>query len=152
MDRILQELQMHTRLSAGVSKVSLALDYAQVLRNHIIAPMVKEGAGGVDKAVTNMGDYSLLRKDLDSLLEVTQWPCTTDSWRAVDKKTKAAFTRKYNKEWVPLPYSIANTVSKKKAGGGEAMMMGEEEEEEEGNCDGDKIEEDASIKKKSKFS
>jgi len=149
VDRILQELQMHTRLSAGVSKGSLALDYGQVLRNHIIAPLVKEGAEGVDKAVTNMGDYSLLREDLDGLLEVTQWPDKPDPLRSVDSKTKAAFTRKYNKEGVALPYSIATTVSKKKGGGGEDMMMGEEgDEAEEEDDDGDNVEKDASIKMK----
>ena len=63
---------MHTRLSAGVSKGSLNLDYGQVLRDHIISPLVTQGADGVDQAVDNMGEYSLLRKDLDGLVLVTQ--------------------------------------------------------------------------------
>ena len=149
VDRILQELQMHTRLSAGVSKGSLALDYGQALRNHIIDPLVKEGLGGVDQAVTNIGDYSLLRKDLDDLLEVTQWPDNPDPLRSVDSKTKAAFTRKYNKEGMALPYSIATTVSKKKGGGCADMMMGEEGDgAEEDYEDDDKVENDTSIKMK----
>ena len=98
---------MHTRLSAGVSKGSLALDYGQVLRDHIISPLVKQGAGGVDQAVANMGGYSLLREDLDGLLEVTQWPDKPEPFRAVDSKTKAALTRKYKK--VALPYNISWT-------------------------------------------
>jgi len=149
IDRILQELQMHTRLSAGVSKGSLALDYGQVLRDHVISPLVKQGAEGVDQAVSNMGEYSLLREDLDGLMEVTQWPDKPDPLRNVDSKTKAAFTRKYNKEGVALPYSIATTVSKKKGGGGggEDMMPGEEEDFEEEE-DTDNIEKDASIKMK----
>merc|ERR1719290_245638 len=57
IDRILSEIQMHTRLSAGVSKGSLALDYGQVLRDHVISPLVKQGADGVDQAVSNMGEY-----------------------------------------------------------------------------------------------
>ena len=40
---------MHTKLSAGVSKGSLALDYGQVLRDHITSPLVKQ-----DQAVANM--------------------------------------------------------------------------------------------------
>merc|ERR1719147_630781 len=149
IDRILQELQVHTRLSAGVSKGSLALDYGQVLRNHIISPLVKEGANGVDMAVSNMGDYSLLREDLDGLLEVTQWPDKPDPLRAVDSKTKASFTRKYNKDGAALPYSIATTVSKRKGGGAgsEDMLPGDEEEIEEDE-DGDDITKDASIKMK----
>ena len=106
VDRILQELQMHTKLSAGVSKGSLNLDYGQVLRDHIISPLVKQGADGVDQAVDNMGEYSLLRKDLDGLMLVTQWPDRPEPLRAVDGKTKAAFTRKYNKEGAALPYNI----------------------------------------------
>ena len=140
---------MHTRLSAGVSKGSLALDYGQVLRDHIISPLVKQGAGGVDQAVANMGGYSLLREDLYGLLEVTQWPDKPEPFRAVDSKTKAAFTRKYNKKWAALPYNIGMTVSKKKGGGegDEDMMPGDEEDVDEDD-DGDNIEKDASIKVK----
>ena len=139
---------MHTRLSAGVSKGSIALDYGQVLRDHVISPLVKQGANGVDQAVSNMGEYFLLREDLDGLMEVTQWPDKPDPLRNVDSKTKAAFTRKYNKEGVALPYSIASTVSKKKGGGGgEEMMPGEEDDFEE-EADTDNIEKDANIKMK----
>jgi replication factor C subunit 1 len=145
---MLQELQMHTRLSAGVSKGSLALDYVQVLRDHIISPLVTHGAEGVVHAVDNMGEYSLLREDLDSLMEVTQWPDRPEPQRAVDSKTKAAFTRKYNKVGFALPYSIAMTSSKNKAGGeGEDMMPGDEKEVDD-DTDEDINTVDASIKMK----
>ena len=97
VDRILQELQMHTGLSAGVSKGAFVLDYGQMLRDHIISPLVKQGADGVDQAVANMLEYSLLREDLDGLMEVTRWPDKPDGLTGVDGKIKAAFTRKYNK-------------------------------------------------------
>ena len=148
INRILQELQIHTRLSAGVSKGSLALDYGLMLRDHIISPLVKQGAGGVDQAVSNMGAYHLLREDLDGLMEVTQWPDKPDPLKAVDSKTKAAFTRKYNKKGPALPYSIAMAISKNTgvaAGGGEDMMPCEEEEMDEEDKDGDTTEKDASI-------
>ena len=45
---------MHARLSAGVSKGSFALDYGQVLRDHMISPLVKQGADGVGQAVSNI--------------------------------------------------------------------------------------------------
>ena len=149
-DRILQELQMHTRLSAGVSKGSLVLDYGQMLRDHIICPLITQGAEGVDQAVSNMVEYSLMREDLDGLLEVTQWPDKPDGLRAVDSKTKAAFTRKYNRIGVALPYSIAKNSSKKKSGdrGGEGTILVGEEEMDEDDEDGDMIEKDASIKMK----
>ena len=147
MDRILLELKMHTRLSAGVSKSSFVLDYGQLLRDHIVAPLVKEGTEGIGGSVTKMGAYSLLREDLDGLLEVTQWPDKLDPLRSVESKTKGAFTRKYKKEMAALPYSIAMTVGMKKGGVEDMMIMGEgDEEEEEDNADGDKVEKDASIK------
>ena len=37
------------------------------------------------------------REDLDGLIEVTQWPDRPDILKHVESKTKAAFTRKYNK-------------------------------------------------------
>ena len=106
---------MHTRLSAGVSKGSLALDYGQVLRDHVISPLVKQGAEGVDQAVSNMGEYSLMREDLDGLLEVNQWPGNPNPLGNVDSKTKAAFTRKCNKKRASLPYSITGCKKRTRA-------------------------------------
>jgi len=44
-----------------VSKTSFNLEYAQSLRDHIILPLVKHGAEGIDEAVTTMEKYTLLR-------------------------------------------------------------------------------------------
>ena len=148
-DRLCQELQMHTRLSAGLSKESIVLDHGQMLRDHVLSPLVKDGADGVDEAVTRMGDYNLLREDLDNLIEVGQWPDRPDPMRNVDSKTKAAFTRKYNKEGVPLPYSIVQTVAKKKAVGNDDLGLGDEDDNvEEEDEDKDSVEKDAMIKMK----
>ena len=126
------------------------LDHGQLLRDHILSPLVRDGAEGVEDAVKRMGDYNLLREDLDNLIEVGQWPDRPDPMRNVDSKTKAAFTRKYNKEGVALPYSIVQTVSKKKggAGGGEEMFGEEDDHEEEEDDDKDNVEKDAMIKMK----
>ena len=61
LDRIISELQTHTRLSAGASKGALTLDYGQRLRDHVLGPLVKQGAEGVDQAVVKMSEYHLLR-------------------------------------------------------------------------------------------
>ena len=114
MDRILQELVMHTRLSGGVSKSSLVLDYCQVLRDHVVSPLVVQGAEGVDQAVTNMREYSLLREDLDGLLEVTQWPDKQDPLKNVDSKTKGVFTRKYKKKGCFFPTASIPLSSRRK--------------------------------------
>ena len=83
---------MHTRLSTEVSADSLVLDYGQHLRDHLVGPLVKGGADSVDSVVAIMGDYSLLRKDLEGLLEVNQWPDRPDPLSSVDSKTKAAIS------------------------------------------------------------
>merc|ERR1719430_1175814 len=155
LDRILSELQSHTRLTAGVSKGAVTLDYGQRLREHIVSPMSKLGAEGVDQSVTNINDYNLLREDLDGLMEVTQWPGRPDPWQALDSKIKAAFTRRYNKEGAALPFAVQSTVAKKAktcSNNPEAETWGEDEEDIDEEDDGDKdnIEGDAMIKAKVK--
>lgn len=154
LDRILSELQSHTRLTAGVSKGAVTLDYGQRLREHIVSPMSKEGADGVEQSVANINDYNLLREDLDGLMEVTQWPGRPDPWQALDSKIKAAFTRRYNKEGAALPFAVQSTVTKKAktSNNPEAETWGEDEEDIDEEDDGDKdnIERDAMIKAKVK--
>ena len=157
LDRILSELQGHTRLTAGVSKGAVTLDYGQRLREHIVSPMSKAGADGVEQSVVNINDYNLLREDLDGLMEVTQWPGRPDPWQALDSKVKAAFTRKYNKEGAALPFAVQSTVTKKAKtasnnSGGETWGEDEDDNEEEDDGDKDDIEADAMIKAKVKKS
>jgi len=152
LDRILSELQGHTRLTAGVSKGAVTLDYGQRLREHIVSPMSKLGAEGVDQSVTNINDYNLLREDLDGLMEVTQWPGRPDPWAALDSKVKAAFTRKYNKEAAALPFAVQSVVTKKaKSSANSQESWGEDDDDvEEEEEDKDDIEKDAMIKAKVK--
>ena len=95
----------------------------------------------------NMGQYSLLREDLDGLIELTQWPDKPDPWKTLNSKIKAAFTRKYNKNVTALPYSMATIVSnkRKRVGGMEETMSGEEDDLDEE--DGENVENDVSIKR-----
>jgi replication factor C subunit 1 len=51
-----------------------------------------------------MSQYALLREDLDNLLEVCQWPNSSDPMKSIESKVKASFTRTYNKD-VILPYA-----------------------------------------------
>ena len=117
IDRLLQEIQIHTRLSAGMAKSALNQDFAQYLRDAIVKPMTgQDGSSGIAKSVQVMNDYSLLREDLDNLIELSTWEegsGISDPMKNVDSKVKAAFTRAYNKE-VVLPYSTnIGTVAKK---------------------------------------
>lgn len=151
MDRILQELQMHTRLSAGMSKRALNLDFIQHLRDAILRPMIKEGSDGVADSVQVMNQYSLLREDLDNLLEIAQWPDRADPMKNIESKVKAAFTRTYNKE-VFLPYAVTLGSINKRASAALASsgdLLVEDEEEDVGDEEEkDDIESDAMIKAK----
>jgi len=149
IDRILQELQMHTRLTAGASKTNFNLDYSQVLRDHVVGPLVASGGEGINDSVAIMENYHLLREDLDGLLEVAQWPDRPDPMKKIETKTKTAFTRKYNKDAAALPYSVGQTVSKKSSAG-TGDMMGMDEEEGDGNDEeeDDSVGNDAMIKAK----
>ena len=73
-------------------------ELGQSLRDAIVRPMIKDGAEGVTQSVEVMKEYSLLREDLDNLLEVCQWPNHENPLKNVEPKVKAAFTRLYNKE------------------------------------------------------
>ena len=159
MNRLTQELQVHTRLrcvklsltrqsfrflarpqnsqlfSAGIPKCALLMDFLQPLRDAIVHPMRMNGSEGVSQSIEVMKQYSLLREDLDGLLEVTQWPDQALPMKDVDSKVKASFTRQYNKE-VVLPYA-AGGVSKKRGAG--AAVSGEAEFNP---ADGDETDED----------
>ncbi len=98
-----------------------------------------------------MKQYSLLREDLDNLMELCQWPDRDSPLSNVEPKVKAAFTRQYNKE-VVLPFATGALAlaGRKRAAATSAEdawaaeEAGEEEEEEEK----DDIETDGMIKAK----
>lgn len=151
MDRITQELQIHTRLSSGLSKTALNQDFSEHLKNSIINPMIgSQGQEGVQKAVEVMKNYSLLREDLDNLVELTMWEGFEDRMKSIESKVKAAFTRSYNKEIV-LPYAtnIGSIAKKTKVA---IQEPGLEEEDDLENSDDEKdennIEHDSMIKAK----
>ncbi|XP_047498187.1 replication factor C subunit 1-like [Penaeus chinensis] len=143
-DRIMQELQMHMRLKVSGTKLDVGMDYCGPLRNTVINPLIHHGQDGVQDAVKVMTTYDLLREDLESLLELSQWPGSKDPMSRVDSKVKAAFTRLYNKESQPSPYAAVQ-ISKKKGNRGDDMDDEEEMEEDEEDND---VASDAMIKVK----
>lgn len=146
---MLQELQVHTRLSAGLAKSALNLDYIQHLRDNIVRPMKTNGQDGVQDSVQAMDFYKLLREDLDNLLEITTWPNQPDPMKSIESKVKAAFTRSYNKE-VVLPYAKVGNVAKKAKESIPTTGLNEDEVEvdHDDDDDDDTIDNDAMIKAK----
>ncbi|KAK5646065.1 hypothetical protein RI129_004529 [Pyrocoelia pectoralis] len=146
--RLLGELQAHMRTSISGNRNELNLDYLSSLRSSLVNPLIKKGAGGVDDSVSVMHNYNLLREDLDSILELAQWPKQKDPMNMVDSKVKAAFTRSFNKANAKLPYAVQAAVTKKRnAVNNEDGYDLSEEEEEEMEDDKD-ISKDAMIKTK----
>lgn len=132
-DRILQELRTHMSLSTSANKLSLNLDYLPYLRKFLTQPLVVKENDGIPEVIDLMDKYDIIKEDFDNILEVTKWPNSDDPMSQLSSKTKAAFTRTYNKEVHMTPYATG-TLTKKGRGGGAATaedysMEGEEEGE-----------------------
>ena len=82
VDRLLQELQMHMRLRISGSKRAVNLDYLPHIVNAIVRPLRRDGAMGVDEAIRALESYDLTKDDLDSLLELSQWPFSSSNTAA----------------------------------------------------------------------
>ena len=148
MDRLAQEVHMHTRLRACGNKTDVALEYSRLLRKKVVQPLLR-GTEGVQESVSAMEQYCLMREDLDSLGELSAWTGTKDHFSGLDSKVKAAFTRAFNKSATLNPYSAGAAPKKKKrgaSGGGEDY--GEDDAEEEDQEDTDDVSADSMIKVK----
>lgn len=148
-DRLMQEITVHARLTTGVSKEAINLDYVAPLRNAIVRPLATDGSDGVEAAVNVMNQYHLLREDLDSLVELSLWPGQRDPMQFVDSKVKSAFTRTYNKDSVALPYSVTGTTAKKKTQVSQDEGFLDDDQDDEGSdSNDDNVESDKMIKAK----
>lgn len=148
-NRMTQEITQHARLATGASKEAINLDYVKPLRNAIVRPLTSNDNEGVTAAVDVMNRYHLLREDLDSLIEVSSWPGDRDPMQLVDSKTKAAFTRAYNKNAAPLPYAVSTTTKKKAVNAqNEEGELGDDVQEEDVDSEDENIDADQMIKAK----
>ncbi|XP_039293527.1 replication factor C subunit 1 isoform X2 [Nilaparvata lugens] len=118
MDRLQQELLVHTRLRVSASKEAINMDYSTHLRDLIVRPLLEHGSEGVSQSLEALKNYDLVKDDLDSLTELCKWPSSKDPFAKVESKVKAAFTRAYNKSAAPPPYAVAAVAKKGRAGGG----------------------------------
>ena len=96
-----------------------------------------------------MQNYSLLREDLDNLVELTMWEGFDDRMKNIESKVKAGFTRAYNKE-VFLPYAtnIGTIAKKAKVALQDSGLEQEELENSDEEKDENDIELDSMIKAK----
>ncbi|KAI3405701.2 rfc1 [Candida oxycetoniae] len=88
--RILQELQYHTRIKTSTTKQELRLDYLRPLWEKLDAPLKKRGDDGIDETIEIMDEYYLTKEDLDNMSEMLKQTI------CLGVKSKSMFTRKYN--------------------------------------------------------
>ncbi|XP_028657805.2 replication factor C subunit 1 isoform X1 [Erpetoichthys calabaricus] len=150
--RIIEELSTHMFLRTHSSKQAVNLEYLSYIRDAIVKPLVHKGTDGVAEAVQVMDEYYLIKEDVDSIMEISNWGAQPDLYSKLDSKVKAAFTRTYNKEVHLTPYSL-QAVSKGKRGRAATVDLDEEEfgtnnTQPEDNETEDTVEMDAMIKQK----
>jgi len=152
LDRILQELQSHMRLSTSSSKLAMNLDYIPHLRKVLTKPLMTQESDGISSGVSRviqvMEDYDLTKEDWDSVIELGQFEGFKDPVASIPSKVKSAFTRTYNKESHKTPYAIRAAPKKGRKGGAEEaieLMEGEQGEENDGDSD-ENLESNAMIK------
>lgn len=126
--RLTQELNAHMCLSL---RGGLDSDYLEVMQRRLSGPLIKkEALGGIDSVIDFMHDYSLLRDDFNSIMELAAWSFKPDPMNQVDSKTKTAFTLAFKKRSIALPYFVDDKISKKKKTAYTGDSAGEDDDED----------------------
>ncbi|KAJ3262664.1 hypothetical protein HK103_000193 [Boothiomyces macroporosus] len=99
-NRLLRELQLHTRLHTSADKNELRLSYLPLLAKKLTKPMA-DSEDGISDVINLMDSYYLNKDDFDSVMELGYQSYPS----GIPSKTKSAFTRTYNKTSHPTPFS-----------------------------------------------
>ncbi|ODV76637.1 DNA replication factor C, large subunit [Suhomyces tanzawaensis NRRL Y-17324] len=154
--RILQELQYHTRLRTSTDKKELRLDYLSVLAKRLSNPILTRGEEGIEETINVMDYYYLTKEDWDSILDLGVGESRGELVaKKIPTKVKTAFTRKYNGGVHPTAIyktgnSLASAAKKSSVDYEDVIEDDTNEKEEAEEEDSDKIDEkkDKLIKKK----
>ncbi|KAL6452191.1 RFC1 Replication factor C subunit 1 [Candida maltosa Xu316] len=104
--RMLQELQYHTRVKTSTTKQELRLDYLDTLWKKFVQPIKERGDQGLEETIKSMDEYYITKEDFDNIGDMINQELKLDT------KTKAAFTRKYNAAVHPtIIYKTGNSVN-----------------------------------------
>ncbi|RLV96067.1 Replication factor C subunit 1 [Spathaspora sp. JA1] len=107
--RILQELQYHTRIKTSTTKQELRLDYLTPLWNKLNNHL--EDGYGIDETIEIMDDYFLTKEDFDNIGELLKQDVKLTS------SEKSNFTRTYNNGMHPtVIYKTGNSVLNSRRG------------------------------------
>lgn len=110
--RLLQEVQYHTRLRTSTSKSELRLDYVPAMREAFTRPLIEEGEEGIAPVIEYMDHYYLSKDDWDSILGFGVGAAEEKALLSkINTKVKSAMTRKYNSTLHPVAiYKTGNSV------------------------------------------
>lgn len=110
--RLLQELQYHTRLRTSTDKSQLRLDYLPLLVKKLINPLLRNGEEGIEEVMDIMDHYYLTKEDWESIIDFGVGSDKGELLlKKVPTKVKTAFTRKYNSKSHPVAiYKTGNSV------------------------------------------
>ena len=111
--RLLQELQYHTRLRTSTDKAQLRLDYLPLLVKKLTDPLLKNGEDGIEEVMDIMDYYYLTKEDWESLVDFGVGQSKGELLlKKIPAKVKTAFTRKYNSKSHPVAiYKTGNSVT-----------------------------------------
>ncbi|PVH18800.1 hypothetical protein CXQ85_001089 [Candidozyma haemuli] len=100
--RLLQELQYHTRLRTSTSKDELRLDYVPAFEERLSKPLVRHSEEGIPEVMEMMDHYYMTKEDFDAVFDFGVGPKAGESIGKLPTKVKSAFTRKYNAAQHPV--------------------------------------------------
>jgi len=97
-NRLLGELAMHMNSNFSGSKEGLRLHYMPLLQRSVFGPLAGDkGAANIPAVIEFMDEYGLSREDVFESMTDFKFPGFPDPVAKIPSKTKAAFTRAYNK-------------------------------------------------------
>lgn len=110
--RMLQELQYHTRMRTSTSKTELRLEYMSVFAEKLTTPLLSLGEEGIPEVVETMDYYYLSREDWDNVIDFGVGANKgEENLKKIPTKVKTAFTRKYNGAQHPVAiYKTGNSI------------------------------------------
>lgn len=117
--RLLQELQYHTRLRTSTSKTELRLDYMPVFCKKLSTPLLQEGEEGIPGVIDTMDTYFMTREDWDTMFDFGVGDNKGEIIvKKIPTKVKSAFTRRYNAAQHPVAiYKTGNSVAGRQSKG-----------------------------------
>lgn len=110
--RMLQDLQYHTRLRTSTDKKELRLDYLPTLRQRLTEPLLQGEEQGIQPVIDIMDYYYLTKEDWDNIVDLGVGRYKGELvLKGISTKTKSAFTRSYNSTTHPIAiYKTGNSV------------------------------------------